>query len=83
MASNITGSMKGPRLTNIALPCPRTSGFWRLTRKGTTGCNLRETGSKLARPMGVVGAVVMVEVAAEAVAEAVEAVVVDHPITEV
>ena len=34
MASNTTGSMKGPRLTNIALPCPRTSGFWRLTRKG-------------------------------------------------
>jgi hypothetical protein len=56
-------------------------GKW--ARKGTTGCNLRETGSKLARPMGVVGAVVVVEVAAEAVAEAVEAVVVDHPITEV
>ena len=56
-------------------------GKW--ARKETTGCNLRETGSKLARPTGVVGAAVAGEVAAEVAAEAVEAVVADHPITEV
>ena len=56
-------------------------GRW--AKKGITGCNLRETGSKLARPTGVVGAAVAEEVAAEVAAEAVEAVVADHPITEV
>ena len=50
-------------------------------RKETTGCNLSETGSKLARPMGVVGAAVAAEVMATAVA--VEEVVADHPMPEV
>jgi hypothetical protein len=39
-------------------------GKW--ARKETTGCNLSETGSKLARPMGVVGAAVAAEVMATA-----------------